>query len=138
VQANFLRAFERHLKDGEILFTCRRLANADHLYGCSAECGLKRLMLAFGMPLEPGGTGKPQKRDDLVHADKIWDRYQVYRAGYSSTRYMLSQQNPFYNWSINDRYADESGFDLAYVEPHKNAAREVETIIIQAMEDGLL
>jgi hypothetical protein len=138
MQTDFLRAFERHLKDAGILFASSRWANADHLYGYSAECGLKCLMLAFGMQLEPGGTGRPRKRDDQVHADKIWDRYQVYRTGYGSAKYILSQQNPFSNWSISDRYADESGFNQPYVEPHKNAAAQVEILIAQARSDGLI
>jgi hypothetical protein len=49
MQADFLDAHERHWQDAELLLTNQRLANADHLYGMSAECGLKRLMLAFGM-----------------------------------------------------------------------------------------
>ncbi len=43
MQADFLDAHERHWQDAELLLTNQRLANADHLYGMSAECGLKRL-----------------------------------------------------------------------------------------------
>jgi len=42
--ADFLDAHERHWTDAEILFAQGRFANADHLYGLSAECGLKWLM----------------------------------------------------------------------------------------------
>jgi hypothetical protein len=135
---DFLNAFARHLRDAGKLFACSRWANADQLYGYSAECGLKCLMQVFGMPLEPGGSGKPKERADRVHADKIWDRYQVYRAGYGSAKYMLPRQNPFYNWSVDNRYAGEANFDRAYEEPHKDGAEKVEAVISQARGDGIL
>ena len=39
--ADFSNAHNRHWQDAELLFCDRRWANADHLYGFSAECGLK-------------------------------------------------------------------------------------------------
>lgn len=41
---NFLDAHHRHWDDAELLYQAQRWANADHLFGVSAECGLKRLM----------------------------------------------------------------------------------------------
>jgi len=38
---DFLDPHDRHWEDGERLFGVSRWANADHLYGLSAECGLK-------------------------------------------------------------------------------------------------
>jgi hypothetical protein len=138
MEANYFKAFERHLRDAEILFAKSKWANADLLYGYSVECGLKCLMVIFGMRLEQGGMGKPRERDDRVHADKIWARYHVYRSGYGSAKYALSQQNPFANWDVSDRYADESGFDQPHVEPHKNAAAQVKSLLRQAERDGLI
>jgi hypothetical protein len=138
MQTDYLDAFVRHLRDARLLFDGAWWANADQLYGYSAECGLKCLMQAFGMSLEPGGSGKPGERADRVHADKIWDRYQVYRTGYGFAKYVLPRQNPFYDWSIDNRYAGESNFDMAYVEPHKDGAEAVEAVIAQAKEDGLI
>lgn len=57
---DFLDAHDRHWNDAEYLFAALRWANADHLYGLSAECGLKRLMIAFGMPVTT--SGNPQRR----------------------------------------------------------------------------
>ena len=53
MQANFLDAHERHWGDAERFFSAGRYANADHLYGMAAECGLKRLMVHFGMAVNP-------------------------------------------------------------------------------------
>jgi hypothetical protein len=40
MNADFLDAHYRHWQDAELLFGRGRLANADHLYGLAAECGL--------------------------------------------------------------------------------------------------
>lgn len=65
-QADFFDAHERHWGDGEILFNAQRWANADHLYGLSAECGMKAVMVGLGMPTDkqgiPDGQGKQGAR----------------------------------------------------------------------------
>ena len=78
--ADFLDAHRRHLRDADALFDASRLANADHLYGMAAECGLKRLMIAFGM--ETDNTGAPKSQRDWIHVEKVWARYEAYRSGY--------------------------------------------------------
>lgn len=50
MSCDFADSCQRHWDDAERLFSSGRWANADHLYGFSAESALKRLMLAFGMP----------------------------------------------------------------------------------------
>jgi hypothetical protein len=42
MNTDFLDAHERHHDDADHLHANARHANADHLYGVSAECGLKR------------------------------------------------------------------------------------------------
>ncbi len=81
MRTDFLNAHERHWKDAEHLYQIQRWANADHLYGMAAECGLKRLMQVFGMSFD-AFRGMPTKREDLVHAHGIWDRYESYRSGH--------------------------------------------------------
>lgn len=66
MKADFLDAHERHLIDAKQLYNAARIANADHLYGLSAECGLKQLMYCFGMSLDASGC--PSKRDKLLTA----------------------------------------------------------------------
>lgn len=74
MQADFLDANERHWDDAEHLFQAQRWANADHLYGIAAECGLKRLMLAFGMPYD-AVRDRPANAQDRVHAEGCWARF---------------------------------------------------------------
>ena len=71
MQADFLDAHKRHWEDAERLFQAQRWANADHLYGMAAECGLKRLMQAFGMPLDVS-KDRPLKQEDRCRIPDDW------------------------------------------------------------------
>ncbi|MDM7457165.1 MAG: hypothetical protein P3W97_007935 [Tepidimonas sp.] len=138
MQADFLDAHERHWTDAEGLFQTGRWANADHLYGVAAECGLKRLMLAFGMPYD-STRDRPAEGRDQVHANKIWDRYESYRCGHhQGAAYALSTPNPFSDWDVAQRYAHQSNFDQARTQAHQSGASVVRALIKKAQKDGLL
>lgn len=133
--ADFLDAHERHWSDAEFLFENDRLANADHLYGIAAECGLKQLMVVFGMPI----NNDLPPRSDLVHADQIWTRYEAYRTGYVyGDRFTLPSMNPFLNWRADQRYAKRSWFNLPYVTPHREGAQTVQDLLRKAHWEGIL
>ncbi|WP_433925534.1 hypothetical protein [Stenotrophomonas nematodicola] len=138
MQADFLNAHERHWDDAERLMLVQRWANADHLYGMAAECGLKRLMMAFGMVVNPT-TGSPVDRENWKHANNIWTRFESYRSGHAQgTGYALSLINPFANWDVTDRYAHQAGFDQARAQGHQTGAQAVRTLIAKAQYEGLL
>jgi hypothetical protein len=137
MQVDFYWAYQRHWDDAEYLYADSRMANADQLYGYSAECGLKCLMQqCFGMRLDPA-TGRPPEKDQK-HIDKVWDRYETYRAGIGTAGYMLPQPNPFDNWNISERYAHESGFTKTLVDQHKAGAKIVQNLINKAIAEGRL
>jgi hypothetical protein len=134
---DFLDAYLRHWEDAEALFGSERWANADHLYGLAAECGLKRLMIAFGMPVTTDGD--PQHRNDRVHADQVWIRYETYRSGHGSgSGYALPSPNPFNNWHVSQRYAAQTNFTQSHVNAHRTGADLVRKLIQQAQRDGLI
>lgn len=134
---DFFDAHERHWEDAETLFNANRWANADHLYGAAAECGLKRLMLAFGM-LYDNATDLPSNRQDRCHANDIWDRYETYRSGSpAGTGYNLPP-NPFSQWHISQRYARQADFDQARAAGHQNGGREVRALLSRARKEGLV
>jgi hypothetical protein len=134
---DYLDAMERHWLDAEDLFqrTDPRLANADQLYGLSAECGLKALMRKWGMDLNSNNA--PTDARDRKHADLIWDRYGTYRQGRFTTL-ALPPTNPFDDWSIHHRYAHRSCFQKAVVEVHKQGAAVVQQIVKEADRIGVL
>ena len=57
---DYVSAHYRHWTDAELLFQNSCWANADQLYGLSAECGVKALMPSLNMPVAK------------KHLDEIW------------------------------------------------------------------
>lgn len=138
MQADFLDAHERHWDDAERLSQAQRWANADHLYGLAVECGLKRLMLAFGMPYD-AARDRPSQQRDRLHANGIWDRFDSYRSGHAQgSGYTLPPSNPFDDWDVADRYAHQASFDVARVGGHQAGAQVVRGLIAKAQREGLL
>lgn len=138
MQADFLDAHTRHWDDAETLFTNGRYANASHLYGMAAECGLKRLMIEFGMNVN-SHNGAPDDNKDWKHADGIWARYEDYRKGRTEgTGYALTNPSPFTGWHVSDRYAHQSNFNQAMVQAHRNGADAIRQLIAKAEREGLI
>lgn len=137
MQADFLDAHERHWEDAEQLYRAQRFANADHLYGMAAECGLKRLMVAFGMQVD-SNTGSPQSQSDRTHVDGVWVRYESYRARQQATDYCLPASSPFAAWHVSDRYAHQSNFNQPRTTAHKAGADQVRQLIKKAQREGLI
>ena len=138
MKVDFLNAHERHWSDAEKLFAEGRYANADHLYGMSAECGLKQLMVSFGMEVDPA-LGSPMDRRDWKHANNIWARFEGYLSGKpEGAGYGLPSSNPFDNWDVSDRYAHQSNFSLAGVQIHQVGTAAICELIKKAQREGLL
>lgn len=134
MSVDFLDAFNRHAKDAKRLYDGERWANADHLFGLAAECGLKRLMVAFGMTTRGDA---PDNQEDKVHANKLWPRYESYRSGHpDGTGYELPAPDPFADWNINQRYDHQSGFTQSRVDAHKAGMDAVANLINKATRDG--
>lgn len=138
MNADFHDAHQRHWQDAENLYAARRWANADHLYGIAAECGLKRLMMAFGMKLD-AAKGKPAEHQDAVHADGVWARYESYRSGHHrGTAYGLVSANPFDDWHVTQRYTHQSQFDATRAMQHRIGAEAVRHLVKKAALEGLI
>ena len=138
MNADFSNAHDRHRKDADLLFASHRWANADHLYGMAAECGLKRIMQAFGMAVN-STTGSPTLFDDKKHVDLVWARFESYRSGHhQGTDYALPLPNPFDNWKAEQRYAHEANFDQARAQAHKEGAELIFGLVKKAQLDGFI
>lgn len=136
VSLNFYDAALRHLGDANYLFADQRFANADQLYGQSAECALKAVMLALGMVMQ---DGKPQERKHAVHIDKLWSEFITFANGRNGTHYASAfLSNPFMDWSINQRYVKGSDILLGVVEAHQAGAEQAHSCLSQAILDGVV
>lgn len=138
MQADYLDAHLRHWEDATTLYDAQRWPNADHLYGMAAECGLKRIMLAFGMPFDQT-RDRPSTVEDQKHADAMWARFEAYRSGkFSGVDYSLSANNPFANWTASQRYAHRSDFDQGRTQSHQQGAEEVRKLVMKAQQEGFI
>ncbi len=138
MNTDYLDAHDRHWDDAERLYAAHRWANADHLYGMAAECGLKRLMLAFSMRFDRA-RDKPSGKADIVHADGAWARYDSYRCGHHrGVAYALTACNPFSDWHVTQRYAHQNHFDAARASAHQAGAGQVSQLVRKATLEGLI
>jgi len=134
--ADFLDAMDRHWRDAELLRRKERLANADHLYGLSAECGLKAIMQRLGMEMR---NNMPRLHQDRQHINALWDRYESYRSHRrrNASFSLRWRQNPFANWSVHDRYARRDHCAEDRLEEHRSGAKDVKELVAKLARRGL-
>ena len=136
--ADFIDAHHRHRADAKLLLEQQRWANADQLYGFSAECGLKAVMKACGMPVDPT-TGTPVDPQHRKHVQEIWPIFQSFVDSLENAEYLdrLPPGEPFADWSHHDRYAHGGYCGRTDVEAHRDAADAVAAIVETARQNGL-
>lgn len=135
---DYYSAMKRHWQDAELLRSQepQRLANADHLYGLAAECGLKALMEKADNPLDVDNNQAHSKKYKK-HINATWAHYEDFRNGRLAT-YALGSTNNFDNWLIDQRYAAESHFDDDRIKRHRLGAKAVYDLVAKAEDEGLL
>ena len=134
---DFRDASERHFGDGELLLAEERLANADHLFGMSAECSIKAIMEALGM--KTSSAGAPRDIGHRVHMPELWAAFQSFASGRLASRYVepLDKQNPFVDWKVDQRYWKQSSIGRGTVQNHSTAARQCRFSLGNLVLDGL-
>ena len=133
---DFTDAYWRHWQDAELLFAHHRWANADQLYGLSAECGLKAVMQKLGMSVDEG-TGRPPSTYRR-HVNALWPKFQDFADKRDGARYleMLPSGSPFAKWEMDDRYANRNDFGSADVELRRVATREIARMVLDAAQEN--
>ncbi len=133
-------AAARHFEDANHLHSMGRWANADHLFGLSAECALKAVMLALGMRMNPKKPDKPEARY-AVHIDKLWMQFPAFASGRQAAKYaalMEPQSNPFQSWDVNQRYHHRSEITRERADQHKDGAEKARAVLKMAELDGVI
>ena len=136
--ADFIDAHRRHRADAKLLFEHGRWANADQLYGFSSECGLKAVMKACGMAVDPT-TGTPLDPQYRKHIQEVWPLFQSFVETLEDAEYLdrLPPEEPFADWSHHDRYAHGGYCGRLDVEAHRDATDAVAEIVEAARQNGL-
>jgi len=130
-------AAERHWADAEYLLADSRMANADHLFGLSAECALKAVMLALGMTLRP--DGRPTNPQHSLHINNLWNEFISFANARNGAHYALplsSIANPFTNWDVSQRYDHRTGVTPAVAATHQQGAQIAKRILDNAVLNG--
>lgn len=138
MSTDYPEAAIRHRADAELLFDRKRWPNADQLYGLAAECGLKALMKALGMPVCPDGA--PASKRHRIHIDRLWDEFHTFASGHAGAEYAgaLSDNNPFADWSIHQRYYHSASISIGAVKKHQDGESVVHRVVCMARLDGRL
>lgn len=140
MSTDYQDAAERHFEDAEYLKkdeNANREANADHLYGLSAECSLKAVMTALGM--ERTKAGAPRDSGLKVHMPDQWAAFQSFACGRLAARYLniLDQSNPFSDWKVDQRYFHRQKISTTATSKHRKAAIHCRTCLHALILDGV-
>ena len=136
---DFRDAAGRHRDDAEHLLADHRFPNADHLFGVSAECSLKAVMLALGMTVRADGA--PTARQHRVHINDLWNEFGAFVGTRTGTTYQATISavtNPFTDWDVGQRYAHRAGIAEPRVQAHKAGAETAWGVLQQAILDGVV
>lgn len=144
----YFESARRHFQDANTLLRSSRKANAGHLFGVAAECGVKALLVASRVPIDtegsigslPGVKGKGF-RDHMPNlAQALTDFMGNIPDGRRAATYLstLSGLGNFSDWRIEHRYWREAALPLGSIERWQSAAGGVMTVLDQAKEDGIL
>ena len=136
MNTDYKDAHERHLEDADYLYKAGHLANADHLFGMSAECGLKSIMLVGGMPVD--SFGSPKNSEDKVHIDNLVKRFNSYMENLPTRNLQIKESDFFKGWHVTQRYAHRQCFNRQSVEKSRNDANKVTEIVKLSINNGTL
>ena len=137
MSTNYRDAAVRHYVDGDTLRSGLRQANADQLYGLSAECSLKAVMVGLGMQVTTKGA--PRDYAHKVHMPELWMAFQSFAEGRLAFCYLepLSHRNAFDDWKVDQRYWASSAIGAARASNHRNAASMCRESMELAVVDGV-
>jgi len=137
MSTDFRDASGRHFEDALLLLDDSREANADHLFGLSAECSLKAVMVALGMAVKSDGA--PADKGHKVHMPEIWAAFQSFASGQLASRYLepLDKQNPFADWDVEQRYWSRTVITAGARATHQTAAVQCRQSLEKLLLDGV-
>lgn len=142
---DFHGAAMRHYSDADFLRSDQRDANAGQLYGFVAECGIKALLVAGGLPVEQDGDikkGVKKTTDFRWHVNILASQINMahsFLEGRTMAGYLahIPDIANFRDWSTDHRYYDEAQIPSS-LEKWRIAALQVMRMLDIAKSDGKL
>ncbi len=135
MSTDFRDASDRHFDDAVLLETQGRPHNADHLFGFSAECALKAVMVGIGQPTNAAGAPVGH----MNHVDALWSKFQSFSSGLLDAKYVayVPPTNPFSAWQAEQRYWGRASFHAPNLAGHRAAAHECRLLLNELLLDGV-
>lgn len=152
-KVDFVEASIRHFDDADWLAGDGREPNAGQLYGFAAECGLKALLVKYGLETDSDGDivrrsssgsdqsafrqhiNEPKQQTKLINSALNFSperKYLEYMA-------MLSSLGDFSSWTTDHRYWSASSIPPpSELGKWKAASREVQAMLQLAKIEGVL
>jgi len=146
---NFKEACIRHYHDATYLKEDNRLPNAGHLYGLSAECGIKALIVSQGYATKSNGDLIDKNRNNKdhlkQHINKLSTTYfnslvTFILNGRNGSKYMsmLTSLSNYYNWDVAHRYNDNQTQISSYNVGWEIASKEIMVMLTELIKDGVI
>jgi hypothetical protein len=135
---DFHAASRRHFEAAEMLDGNTAAADAAHLYGLSAECGIKSVLLGTGVA-QAAGDGDFPRGPLRDHIGGLSQAMASISAGRVFPAYLAMIQPDiasFSSWDINDRYKNETMIALGDYPRWKQAAAKVNAMLALAASQG--
>jgi hypothetical protein len=114
----------RHFRDAALLEQSRRLENADQLFGFATECAIKRALAELPACLAGGRLAPAYHK----HVNHLWDSLPlqgIQRRYPNLLRVLKGSQQPFSDWSADQRYGPDGVVTPATIERHRRTAARI-------------
>lgn len=136
---DFQDTAKRHLHDAELLFSQepKRLANASHLFGISAECALKAILKKSVGKFNPKAAGH-------IGTLLLTELSNVADTGVSGALVLCldtwNKKQYFKDWGVEQRYAPQENphFVLPTVSLQREGASEACKLMKNVLHGGLI
>jgi hypothetical protein len=138
---DFRHAACRHYNDGDLLMANGRHANAGQLYGFTAECGIKWLLVWKGYPSDPvSGEIVERRKKFRAHIHELIKNINMLKTfleGRGASKYlaMIPSIGSFSDWKTDHRYYVDAALPSSLANWQK-AAREIMQMLNEALLDG--
>ena len=141
MSSNFKEAAKRHYEDARYLRSDNRQPNAGQLFGFSAECGIKALLVGLGHPTDASGGITPAwgLRGHIHQIHGVFGLLNQFGVdSRQSAKYhaMVPHLGDFSDWHTDHRYASAAEILLPLVEKWDSAAQEVLKMVQEAEFSG--
>lgn len=142
-KVDYVASARRHIQDACLLHSRGRLANAGQLFGFSVECGLKAVLVGYGVATDPDGNipRRTGYREHLPKLGQLITGLTILPDGRSASFLLsrLASLGDMHDWSVDHRYWRASAVPLGTsLSKWEMAALEIDAVLDEAISQGVI